>query len=268
VKPNSIRYLLNIRSYLSAMSIHSPTRAPTEEPTATSRSDGASRNKILKLLPASERAALIGRSEVVQVKSQEILFQPGERLEYVHFPEDCVISLVTLMEDGDQVEAMTIGNDGFSGIPIFHGVETSKHKGCGQISGTSLRLAARDLCELAQENAGLRRLLHRYSEFVFETVAQSAACNRLHVIEQRCARWLLMSQDRVGRDRFDLTQEFLAEMLGVRRPGVTVAMGILEKAGLITHGRGNITVANRAGLEKASCECYRTIRARQAKLIA
>ncbi len=250
------------------MSIHSPTRAAAQGPSATSRSDGAIRNKILKLLPAAERAALVERSEVVQVKSQEILFQPEEKLEYAYFPEDCVVSLVTVMEDGDQVEAMTIGNDGFSGIPIFHGVETSKHKGCGQISGTSRRVTAKDFRDLAQECAGLRRLLHRYSEFVFETVAQSAACNRLHVIEQRCARWLLMSQDRVGRDRFDLTQEFLAEMLGVRRPGVTVAMGILEKAGLIAHGRGNITVVNRAGLEKAACECYRTIRERQAKVMA
>jgi hypothetical protein len=162
---------------------------------------------------------------------------------------------------------MTVGNDGFSGIPVFHEVETTKHKGCGQISGTAVRIAAKDFQDLARQCPGLNRLLHRYSEFVFETVAQSAACNRLHVIEQRCARWLLMSQDRVGRPSFDLTQEFLAEMLGVRRPGVTVAMGILEKAGLISHGRGNITVVNRPGLEKASCECYRTIRARQAKLI-
>jgi CRP-like cAMP-binding protein len=114
----------------------------------------------------------------------------------------------------------------------------------------------------------LHGLLHRYSEFVYETVAQSAACNRLHVIEQRCARWLLMSHDRVGRDSFDLTQEFLAEMLGVRRPGVTVAMGILEKSGLIAHARGNITIVDRAGLERVSCECYRTIRTRQGKLIA
>jgi CRP-like cAMP-binding protein len=121
---------------------------------------------------------------------------------------------------------------------------------------------------LLDDCAALYRVLHRYSEFVYETVAQSAACNRLHVIEQRCARWLLMSQDRVGRDTFDLTQEFLAEMLGVRRPGVTVSMGILEKAGLIAHARGNITVVDRAGLERAACECYQTIRCRQAKLIA
>ncbi len=249
---------------MSAISIHSSTRTQTAE-SATYQSD--IRNKILKLIPPAELAALIQRSELVEVRSKEMLFEPGDKLEHVYFPENCVISLVTVMEDGDQVEAMTVGNDGFSGIPAFHGVETTKHRVCGQITGMARRLAAKDFRDLAEECAELRRLLHHYSEFVFETVSQSAACNRLHVIEQRCARWLLMSQDRVGRDRFDLTQEFLAEMLGVRRPGVTVAMGILEKAGLIAHGRGNITVVDRAGLEKASCECYRTIRARQAKLI-
>src|SRR6267143_51265 len=207
---------------MSAASTPSTTHPRTAIPAAIHRSDGSPRNKILRLLPPLELAALVERSELVEIKSKQILFEPGDKLEDVHFPQDCVISLVTVMEDGDQV----------------------------------------------RELPDLRRLLHRYSEFVFETVAQSAACNRLHVIEQRCARWLLMSQDRVGRDSFDLTQEFLAEMLGVRRPGVTVAMGILEKAGLISHGRGNITVANRAGLEKASCECYRTIRVRQGKLIA
>jgi hypothetical protein len=253
---------------MSSASIPSTTHPQSAVSAGIHQSDGSPRNKILRLLPPAELAALVERSELIAVKSKEILFQPEQKVEYAHFPEDCVISLVTVMKDGDQVEAMTIGNDGFSGIPVFHEVETSKHKGCGQITGTALRIAAKDFQNLARELPSLRRLLHRYSEFVFETVAQSAACNRLHVIEQRCARWLLMSQDRVGRDSFDLTQEFLAEMLGVRRPGVTVAMGILEKGGLIAHGRGNITVVNRPGLEEASCECYGTIRARQAKLIA
>jgi hypothetical protein len=225
-------------------------------------------NGILKLLPQAEIDAVVRRSELVTVESKEILFEPKETVQFVHFPEDCVISLVTMMADGDQVEAMTVGNDGFSGIPVFHGIETSPNRGIGQITGLARRLSVRDFRELTQECACLHRLLHCYSEFVYETVAQSAACNRLHVIEQRCARWLLMSQDRVGRDSFDLTQEFLAEMLGVRRPGVTVAMGFLEKAGLIAHGRGNITVVDRAGLERAACECYRTLRERQAKVIA
>jgi Crp-like helix-turn-helix domain len=225
-------------------------------------------NRILKLLPQAELDAVLRRSELVTVESKEVLFEPGEELEFVHFPEDCVISLVTMMADGDQVEAMTVGNDGFSGIPVFHAVETSPNRGIGQITGVARRLSVGNFRELTLECSCLHRLLHRYSEFVYETVAQSAACNRLHVIEQRCARWLLMSQDRVGRDSFDLTQEFLAEMLGVRRPGVTVAMGILEKAGVIAHGRGNITVVDRAGLEGASCECYQTLRDRQAKVIA
>ncbi|MEO8908877.1 MAG: Crp/Fnr family transcriptional regulator [Gemmatimonadaceae bacterium] len=225
------------------------------------------RNKILRLLPPAELAAVTARSQMVTIKSKQLLFEPGERLKYIHFPEDCVISLVTVMTDGDQVEAMTVGNDGFAEIPVFHGVATSPNKGIGQISGVASRIAVDDFRELLEQCETIRALLHRYSESVYETVAQSAACNRLHVIEQRCARWLLMSQDRVGRDTFDLTQEFLAEMLGVRRPGVTVAMGVLAKAGLIAYGRGNIQVVDRAGLERASCECYQTIRARQSKLM-
>jgi CRP-like cAMP-binding protein len=202
----------------------------------------------------------------VSVQSKENVFEREQPIRFAHFPEDCVISLVTKLDDGDSVEAMTVGNDGFVGIAIFHGLPSSRLTAVGQISGQSRRVRAEDFRQLMAACPALDSLLHRYSQFIFETVSQSAACNRLHVIEQRCARWLLMSQDRVGRDRFDLTQEFLAMMLGVRRPGVTVAMGLLEKAGLITHSRGNISVVNRAGLEEASCECYRTIRTRQTKL--
>jgi CRP-like cAMP-binding protein len=228
----------------------------------------AIRNKIVNLLPASERETVLERTEVVTIESRENVFKRDQPIRFAHFPDDCVISLVTELEDGDAVEAMTVGNDGFIGIALFHGLPSSRLTAVGQITGESRRIAAEDFRELMAACPNLYRLLHWYSQFVFETVSQSAACNRLHVIEQRCARWLLMSHDRVGRDRFDLTQEFLAMMLGVRRPGVTVAMGVLEKAGLIAHGRGNITVVNRAGLEKASCECYGTIRARQGKLFA
>jgi hypothetical protein len=253
---------------MSATSIPSPARSLTGAADTTDTSGSVIWNKILRLLPQAEMQSVIERSELVTVKSRELLFEPEERLKYVHFPEDCVISLVTVMEDGDQVEAMTVGNDGFSGIPLFHGVDSSPNRGIGQISGRARRVDVKDFWVLVENCTALHRLLHRYSEFVYETVAQSAACNRLHVIEQRCARWLLMSHDRVGRDSFDLTQEFLAEMLGVRRPGVTVALGILEKSGLIAHARGNITIVDRAGLERVSCECYRTIRTRQGKLIA
>ena len=211
---------------------------------------------------------MLERTELVSIQSKESVFEREQPIRFAHFPEDCVISLVTKLDDGNAVEAMTVGNDGFVGIAIFHGLPSSRLTAVGQISGQSRRVRVEDFRQLMAVCPALDSLLHRYSQFVFETVSQSAACNRLHVIEQRCARWLLMSQDRVGRDRFDLTQEFLAMMLGVRRPGVTVAMGVLQKAGLITHSRGNITVVNRAGLEKASCECYRTIRARQAKVMS
>jgi CRP-like cAMP-binding protein len=227
----------------------------------------AIRNSILRLLPPTELEAVLDRSEIVTVQTKEIVYEREQPIPFIYFPENGVISLVTVLQDGDQVEAMTVGNDGFTGIAVFHGLSSSMLKGIGQITGEARRVDVKDFRELYSQCEGFRRLLHRYSQFAFETVSQSAACNRLHVIEQRCARWLLMSHDRVGRDKFDLTQEFLAEMLGVRRPGVTVAMGLLEKKGIISHGRGNITVVDRAGLEKASCECYQTIRARQAKLI-
>lgn len=230
--------------------------------------EGAIRNRILSLLPPAELDSVLERAETVTVQSKDVVFRRGEPIRYVHFPEDCVISLVTELENGDSVEAMTVGSDGFAGIAVFHGVLGSRLKGIGQISGRAVRLRTDDFRELSNTCESFNRLLHRYSQFVFETVSQSAACNRLHVIEQRCARWLLMSQDRVGRDEFHLTQEFLAEMLGVRRPGVTVAMGALEKAGLIAHSRGLIAVVDRPGLEKASCECYQTVRKRQAELIS
>jgi CRP-like cAMP-binding protein len=226
------------------------------------------RNLLLRLLPESELDAVLAAAEDIDVETKEIVFRRGEPIRYIHFPHDCVISLVTELEDGNSVEAMTVGCDGFVGLAAFHGVASSRLTGIGQISGRSRRIPVDEFRRLASECEELNRVLHRYSQYVFECVSQSAACNRMHVIEQRCARWLLMSEDRVGRNHFDLTQEFLAEMLGVRRPGVTVAMGALEKAGLISHGRGRIAVVDRPGLEKVSCECYRVIKERQDELLS
>jgi CRP-like cAMP-binding protein len=246
-----------------------PTAAPARNDRSVSTDFGGlpSRNRILRLLPPAELEAVLARGDLVTVRSKEVVFERGETIRYVYFPEDCVISLVTELDNGDAVEAMTVGSDGLAGIAVFHRVPASRLKGIGQITGEAIRIPAADFGELTENCEGFYRLLHRYSQLIFETVSQSAACNRLHVIEQRCARWLLMSQDRVGRDEFKLTQEFLAEMLGVRRPGVTVAMGALHKAGLIDHSRAVITVVDRPGLEKAACECYATIKERQAELI-
>jgi CRP-like cAMP-binding protein len=253
---------------MSAPSIQAASRIPNAGSPPTPAPAVRTRNKILNLLPAKELEAVLERSELVSIKSEQLVYRRREPISHAYFPDNCVISLVTEMSDGDSVEAMTVGNDGFVGLSVFHEVTSSWLKAIGQISGEARRVATEDFQELARTCPVLNGLLHRYSQFVFETVSQSAACNRLHVIEQRAARWLLMSEDRVGRNQFDLRQEFLAEMLGVRRPGVTVAMGVLEKAGLIAHGRGNITVVDHAGLEKVACECYRSIRQRQAELFA
>jgi len=248
-----------------AISIQSPHHARDR---SAEGAPATIRNNLLKLLPANELEAVLAPAEQVTVESKQVIFRRQEPIAYVHFPHNCVISLVTNLEDGNSVEAMTIGADGFAGLAVFHGVESSRLTAIGQISGEAHRIPTSEFQRLARECDSLNRLLHRYSQYVFETVSQSAACNRMHVIEQRCARWLLMSQDRVGRNQFDLTQEFLAEMLGVRRPGVTVAMGTLEKAGLISHGRGRIAVVDRPGLEKVACECYRVIKERQKQLLS
>jgi CRP-like cAMP-binding protein len=245
---------------------HSQTR--TDGSVSYSSEHPRTRNRLLQLLPEDEFAQLTGRAELVTVKTKDLVWEADGPITHVYFPEDAIISLVTQMKDGSGVEAMTVGNDGFAGLALFHGLPSTQCLACGQITGKAWRLKATAFKDLLAQCQTLPRLMHRYSQLVFEIVSQAAACNRLHVLEQRCARWLLMSEDRVGRARFDLTQEFLAEMLGVRRPGVTVAMGILEKQGLIAHGRGNITVLNRAGLEKASCECYDKIKTRQEKLLA
>ncbi len=233
---------------------------PTGSPAAT-------RNTLLALLPPNELASFLVSSELVMVKAKEILFVPGGAIEHVHFPEDCVISLVTQLSDGDAIEAMTIGNDGFTDLAGLNGVATMNCQGIGQISGHAWRVRRGDFLALFVDCPELVRLLHRYSQIVFETVSQSAACNRLHLVEQRCAKWLLMSHDRVGRPTFDLTQEFLSQMLGVRRAGVTVAIGILQRNGLLAHSRGSITIADRAGLEAAACECYGVIRRREEKIL-
>ncbi len=252
---------------MATASIRTAAQAPHDGSAPTQLPATGIRNRLLSLLPQSEQAKVLARCETITIQSKALVYRREEPLTHVYFPENCVISLVTEMEDGDQVEAMTVGSDGFAGMAVFHEAPSSRLKAIVQITGETRRIAAADFRDLVRTCDAFNRLLHRYSQFVFETVSQSAACNRLHVIEQRCARWLLMSEDRVGRSQFDLTQEFLAAMLGVRRPGVTVAMGVLEKAGLISHGRGTITVVDRAGLEKASCECYRTIKDREAKLL-
>ena len=222
----------------------------------------ASRNLVLRQLPDDEYERIVGAAEWVSLASKEGIWETEREITHVFFPETAVISLVTLLDAGS-IEAITIGNDGFVGLPVYHGPGSTNTRAICQMPGDAWRLSVDDFTRVCSSSPELRMSLDRYSQFVIETISQSAACNRIHVIEERCARWLLMSHDRVGGDEIPLTQEFLAQMLGVRRPGVTVAIGILERAGFIGHARGRIYVINRHGLEGASCECYRAIRKRE-----
>jgi CRP-like cAMP-binding protein len=220
------------------------------------------RNIVLKELTPDDLERITSASEFMTLSGKDPVWEANQPIRHVFFPETAVISLVTLLDAGS-IEAITIGNDGFVGLPLFHGPGQTVTRANCQMPGTTWRMSAADFMKLFPEMPELQRALDRYSQLVIETISQSAACNRVHVIEERCARWLLMSNDRVASDEIPLTHEFLAQMLGVRRPGVTVAIGILERAGLISHGRGRITVTDRKGLEAASCECYAAIKRRE-----
>ncbi len=175
--------------------------------------------------------------------------------------------MVTTMEDGSTVEVVTVGNEGIVGLPVFLGTGSMPMEVFIQIDGDAVTLPAHLFRDASSNGGALRPLLDRYTQALLSRIAQSGACNRLHPIDQRCARWLLMSHDRVPGDDFSLTQEFLSQMLGVRRASVTTAATILQRAGYIRYRRGRIRIADREGLESASCECYRVIRSEYERLI-
>jgi CRP-like cAMP-binding protein len=184
------------------------------------------------------------------------LYEANEPIEFVHFIETGVVSLVNTMKDGDTVEVGTIGNEGFVGIPILLGDKQAPTGAYMQVSGAGLKMKVNRFREAIHRNPLMQRAMLHYAHTFFNQVAQTAACNALHLLEQRCCRWLLMMQDRMRTNDLPLTQEFLAMMLGVRRAGVTDAANALKRAGLIKYTRGHVTILDRAGLEKRSCECY------------
>jgi CRP-like cAMP-binding protein len=217
-------------------------------------------NLLLDSLPRPDMERLRPHLEAVSVGVRHVIYEPNGPISHVYFPIDCVISLVTYLEDGSSVEMATIGLEGMVGLPIFLGSETMPSRAFGQVPGDALRIKAAAFRAEIERSGPLVRVLNRYTQALFNQVAQTTACNRVHLVEQRCARWLLQTHDRVRSDQFLLTQEFLAQMLGVRRSGVSAAAGLLQKAGLIRYARGRITVLDRSGLESASCECYRVIK--------
>ncbi|MGH7651371.1 MAG: Crp/Fnr family transcriptional regulator [Gemmatimonadaceae bacterium] len=224
-------------------------------------------NSLIAALPANERAAFEQRAKRVSASLREVLFEPNDPFERVLFPVSAMGSLLTLLKDGTQLEAMTVGHEGFLGMPLFHGVSVARFKGVCQIEGEFYELSTSDFHSLVDTAPQFRSSLHRYAQFTNEVIAQTAACNGIHLIEQRCARWLLITADAVGRKDFSLTQELLSQMLAVRRPGVTVAIGALERQGLIEHRYGRVSIVDAEGLKKVSCECYQTIAEKARELL-
>jgi CRP-like cAMP-binding protein len=216
-------------------------------------------NRLLDALPSDVREDLRPYLETVSLAANQPIHEPGATATHVFFPTSGLISLVATMTEGDSVEIGMIGREGMFNVAAFLGDDTPSQRAMVQLAGSALRMPTRWLRQKVRENASMSELLLRYAQVTLSTAAQTAACNRLHLLEQRCARWLLSARDRAEGDQFPMTQEFLAMMLGVRRPGVTVAAQSLQAAGTITYNHGTITIIDRAGLEAASCECYRFI---------
>jgi CRP-like cAMP-binding protein len=216
-------------------------------------------NKILLGLPRKEYKAVFPRLQWMDLPIHTVLNQAGKPIEFGYFMNSGLASILTMLAGEKSVEVGLAGSEGFVGVPLVAGFKTSATRVIVQIAGSAFRISAKDLSRFLRECPVLERSLQQHSQQMSLQSTQVAACNRVHDVDQRLARWLLMSQDRVGGDVVALTQEFLAHMLGTRRASVTVAAGSLQKAGLIGYSRGSVTVENRAGLEAATCECYESI---------
>jgi len=216
-------------------------------------------NAILLNLPRKEWERVFARMEFVQAPPRLVLNEAAEPIKFVFFINSGLISILNIMPDGKSVEVGLTGKEGFVGLPVAVGFATSPTRALSQIAGTAFRVSAKAMQNILRDCPELEKNLHRYAMELALQGAQLAACNRLHEVDERLARWLLMSQDRVGDSDLSLTQESLSMMLGTRRASVTIAAGILQKAGFITYQRGHVKVKNRAGLEDAACECYRIL---------
>jgi CRP-like cAMP-binding protein len=227
-------------------------------------------NRLLDALPVPDRERLRASLVRESVEIKQPLMESGREIRNIYFPLTAVTSLLTLMEDGASVEIATVGNEGMVGAPVFLGAESlgSRDLAQVQVPGEVLRLDARAFREEARDGRVFRSVVERYVQAYLRQVSQQVACNGLHSVEERCSRWILLTHDRVGEDEFPLTQEFLSQMLGVRRASVTVAAGMLRNAGFIRFDRGRVRILDRRGLEEASCECYGIIRQEFDRLLA
>lgn len=224
-------------------------------------------NQLLGALPDEEYQRLIPYLELVSLKRDQVMYELEEFIEYVYFPTQALVSLIAIMENGAVVEVGVIGTEGMVGLPVCWGGNTTTNQAIVQVPGNALRLKAEYLKNEFDRGGKLQYFLLRYMQALFTHTSHSVACNRLHTIEQRLARWLLTVQDRVKSDELPLTQEFLSYMLGTRRSGVTEAASSLSQVGIIRYSRGKIQILDRNALEATSCECYQVVKKEFARLL-
>ena len=222
-------------------------------------------NIILRGLPRSESARIFSSLEFVRLKLHQVLHEPGEVIKSGYFLNDGMSSVLIVQPDGESVEVGLIGREGFVGLPVIFGFKTSALRIITQGDGTAYRIDVGVLRSLLPECPSLERQLQRYSMILGIQTTQLAACNRLHEVEERLARWLLMSHERIGGKTLPLTQEFLSQMLGTRRSTVSVAASLLQRGGMISYTRGNVTILNKSKLEAAACDCYEIIRQQRSR---
>ena len=226
----------------------------------STRRNAQNGNRLLAALPAAEYRRLLPQLEEVMLTFADVLYESGDTIRHVYFPNNSIVSLLYAPDHHSTIEVGMIGNEGMTGLSVFMGVNESRTRALVQGGGSGLRMEAAALRRESARLGSFHRLLHRYLHSLMTQMSLSAACNRFHKLEDRLARWLLMTQDRIGSDEFRLTQEFMSNMLGVRREGVNKVAGDLQKHNLISYTRGHVTVLDRPGLEKVSCECYGIMR--------
>jgi len=225
-------------------------------------------NHLLAALPAAEREHIYPHLQLVEMPLGKVVYEPGDVLRYAYFPTDCIVSLLYVLEDGASTEISVVGNDGLIGLAFFMGGGTAPRRAVVQAGGHAYRLLGQTLRDEFHRNATIRLLLLRYTQALITQMAQTVVCNRHHSVDQQLCRWLLLSLDRLPSNELTMTHELIANMLGVRREGVTEAVNKLQRVGVISHSRGHITVLDRPALERLSCECYAVVKRETDRLLA
>jgi CRP-like cAMP-binding protein len=235
--------------------------------TSTSLVAHPEHNHLLAALPASERERIFPQLQLVEMPLGKVLYESGDTLRHVYFPTNSIVSLLYVMADGASAEISVVGNEGLVGVALFMGGETTPSRAIVQSAGSAYRLVGQKLKDEFNRHGALQILLLRYTQALLTQMAQTAVCNRHHSVDQQLCRWLLLSMDRLVANQLTMTQELIANMLGVRREGVTEAAGKLQKLGVITYSRGQITVLDRPQLEKLCCECYAVVKRETDRLL-